>query len=71
MSVKMSHEIEAKIKVPVLAPVAVKLKELDAEFLREVRQVDAYFMDTHKLLHKNDCGLRIRQEFTEGRAKSQ
>lgn len=58
----MSHEIEAKIKVPALGPVADKLKELGATPLHEVRQVDTYLMDSHKLLHKNDCGLRIRQE---------
>jgi adenylate cyclase class 2 len=63
----MRHEIEAKIKVPVLGPVADKLRELGAEFLHDVRQIDTYFTDTNKLLHKNDCGLRIRQEFTESR----
>lgn len=62
----MSQEIEAKIKVPVLEPIADKLKELGAEALHEIRQVDTYFMDMHKLLHKNDCGLRIRQEFIDG-----
>ncbi len=62
MPVKINHEIEAKIKVPALGPVADTLKELGAEPLHEARQVDTYFMDLHKLLHKNDCGLRIRQE---------
>lgn len=65
MQKKMSREIEAKIKVPFLGPLAAKLKELNAELLHEVRQVDTYFMDMHKLLHKNDCGLRIRREFIE------
>ncbi len=63
----MSNEIEAKIKVPALGPVADALKTLGAEFLHDIRQVDTYFMDLHKLLHKNDCGLRIRREFTESR----
>ncbi len=63
----MSHEIEAKIKVPELEPVEARLKTLDAEPLRDIRQVDTYFVDQHKLLHKNDCGLRIRQEFADGR----
>lgn len=58
----MSHEIEAKIKVPGLEPVAARLKELGAEFLHEIRQTDTYFMN--KLLRDNDCGLRIRQEFS-------
>jgi len=58
----MIHEIEAKIKVAALEPVAEKLKQLGAVFLHDIRQIDTYFMDVHKLLHKNDCGLRIRQQ---------
>ena len=58
----MSHEIEAKIKVAALGPIENKLKELDADFVRSVQQVDSYFMDTHEQLRKNDCGLRIRQQ---------
>lgn len=34
--------------------------------MHTVHQVDTYFMDTHKLLHKNDCGLRIRQQVISG-----
>ncbi len=62
----MSHEIEAKIKVASLEPIEDKLKELDADFVQSVQQVDTYFMDTHEQLRKDDCGLRIRQEITEG-----
>lgn len=62
----MNHEIEAKIKVPGLAPVADRLKTLGAEFVHELRQIDTYFMDTHKRLHKNDCGLRIRRQTIGG-----
>ncbi len=62
----MSHEIEAKIKVAVLGPIEDKLKELGANFMQSVRQVDTYFMDTHKQLRKDDCGLRIRQEIAAG-----
>ena len=58
----MTREIEAKIKVPALAPTETRLRELQAKFMHTVHQVDTYFMDTHKLLHKNDCGLRIRQQ---------
>ncbi len=58
----MSHEIEAKIKVAALEPIEDKLKELDADFMRSVRQIDTYFMDTAEQLRKNDCGLRIRQQ---------
>jgi adenylate cyclase class 2 len=62
----MNHEIEAKIKVPSLDGFENKLKELGADFIRMVYQADTYFMDTHKLLHKNDCGLRIRQQVIDG-----
>ena len=62
----INHEIEAKIKVPALAPTVTKLKELGAKFMHNIHQVDTYFMDTHKLLHKKDCGLRIRQEVISG-----
>lgn len=60
------HEIEAKIKVAALEPVAEKLKQLGAVFLHDIRQIDTYFMDTHKLLRKNDCGLRIRRQTIAG-----
>ena len=62
----MNHEIEAKIKVATLEPIENKLKKLNADFIQSVRQVDTYFMDTHKQLRKDDCGLRIRQEIAEG-----
>jgi len=62
----MNHEIEAKIKVAALEPIAGKLKELGAQFLHTTQQTDTYFMDTHKLLHKNDCGLRIRRQSIDG-----
>lgn len=62
----MNHEIEAKIKVPALEPAETLLKELGAKFMHNVHQVDTYFMDTHKLLHKKDCGLRIRQQVIDG-----
>lgn len=61
----MNHEIEAKIKVPTLEGFDRKLKGLGAKFMHTVHQTDTYFMDTHKLLHKNDCGLRIRRQVLE------
>lgn len=61
------HEIEAKIKVAALEPVAEALNTLDANLLREIRQIDTYFMDADGLLKKNDCGLRIRQEWIDGK----
>jgi len=62
----MTREIEAKIKVPSLDLFEEKLKNLGAEFMHTVQQTDTYFMDTHKLLHKNDCGLRIREQAMDG-----
>ena len=62
----MSHEIEAKIKVAALEPVRDTLEKLGADFAQLVQQVDTYLMDTHKLLKKNDCGLRIRQQIADG-----
>jgi len=64
------HEIEAKIKVAQFNPVIDILKQLGAVFMHDVRQVDTYFMDTHKLLRKNDCGLRIRRQFLAGQQTS-
>jgi len=63
----MTCEIEAKIKVEALEPVAGRLQELGAQFLHTIQQADTYFMDTHKLLHKNDCGLRIRRQSIDGK----
>lgn len=62
----VNREIEAKIKVPSLVPAQIRLTELGAKFMHNVHQVDTYFMDTHKLLQKNDCGLRIRQQVIDG-----
>ena len=58
----MSHEIEAKIKVAALEPIADKLKQLGANFLHDVQQVDTHFMDAASQLRKSDCALRIRQQ---------
>lgn len=62
----MSWEIEAKIKVAALEPIREKLEKVGAGFAQSVQQVDTYFMDTHKLLRKNNCGLRIRQQTANG-----
>jgi adenylate cyclase class 2 len=58
----MSHEIEAKIKVAVLEPIADKLEQLGAVFLHDVQQVDTHFMDAASQLRKSDCALRIRRQ---------
>jgi adenylate cyclase class 2 len=58
----MSHEIEAKIKVDALGPIAEKVKQLGARFLHDVGQVDTYFTDTAGKLITNDCALRIRRQ---------
>lgn len=66
----MSHEIEAKIKVADPQAVAAALQACGAEFLHELRQVDTYFMDAHKRLRKNDCGLRIRRQHNGGQTSA-
>lgn len=66
MNPPKNHEIEAKIKMPTLDGLDKKLKELGADFIHTAHQIDTYFMDSHKLLNKKDCGLRIRQQVVSG-----
>jgi adenylate cyclase class 2 len=58
----MSYEIEAKIRVAALEPIADKLKELDVGFLHTIHQTDTYFTDDTGRLRKNGCALRIRRQ---------
>ena len=55
-------EIEAKIKVEDLEPVAQKLKLLDVHPRREIFQRDFFFDRPDLSLKKSDCGLRLRRE---------
>lgn len=62
----MSHEIEAKIKVPGPELIIEKLKGLDCSFSHSTQQTDMYFMDANGRLKKEDCALRIRRQTTNG-----
>ena len=61
----MSYEIEAKIKVDALGPIADKLEQLGAMFLHNVQQSDTYFMDAAGQLRENDCALRVRRQIID------
>lgn len=58
----MTLEIEAKIKVESLEPVARRLKAVEAHFVAEQVQSDAYFLDAAGTLSQRGCGLRLRTE---------
>ena len=54
----MTLEIEAKIKVESLESVARRLKAVEAHFVAEQVQSDAYFLDAAGTLTQRGCGLR-------------
>lgn len=58
----MTLEIEAKIKVDNLNPIARRLGELGARFIAEQMQSDVYFRDADGALEQRGCGLRLRSE---------
>lgn len=66
----MTLEIEAKIQVDGLEPVAERLGELKASFVAEQAQRDAYFLDAAGHLAQRGCGLRLRSETVAGRTVS-
>ena len=55
-------EIEAKIKVESLEPIAERLGHLGARFIARQAQHDAYFFDAAGDLTQRGCGLRLRTE---------
>lgn len=55
------HEIEAKIQVEDLTAAAERLNAVGAEFLHTVTETDTY-LDDHKKLKRQGCGLRIRRQ---------
>lgn len=61
----MSHEIEAKIKVDDLGSIAKTLEAIGAAPIHDIHQIDTYFLDADGRLAQNDCGLRIRQQWSE------
>jgi adenylate cyclase class 2 len=54
-------EIELKLKIDSLQPVAEKLKQLGAEFEGDFIQTDAYYDDSEDSLVNSDRCLRIRK----------
>ncbi|MDO8301632.1 MAG: class IV adenylate cyclase [Sedimentisphaerales bacterium] len=66
----MSVEIEAKLKVDSLEPIAQKLKQIGAIFGGSVFQTDHYFDDTSGSLAKSDKALRLRCETREAIVKT-
>lgn len=58
----MKIEIEAKIRVEALAPLAEKLETLKAERINNLTETDTYFRDNSGKLHENRCGLRLRRQ---------
>lgn len=55
------HEIEAKIQVEDLTAAVERLNAVGAEFLHTVTETDTY-LDDHKKLKRQGCGLRIRRQ---------
>jgi adenylate cyclase class 2 len=63
-------EIEAKIKVDSLEPIAERLKEAGGKFEGELSQRDTYFNDTKGSLTKSGSGLRLRREVSDDGEKT-
>lgn len=59
--IAMALEIELKLKVESLEPVAEKLKQLGAKFEGDFLQIDSYYDDNKDSLVKSDRCLRIRK----------
>ena len=66
----MSVEIEAKLNVESLEPIAQKLAQIGAKAGGEVVQTDYYFDDASGSLAKSDKALRMRKEMREGIEKT-
>ncbi len=55
-------EVEIKARVPSLAQVEEKIKGMNAEFVREVEEVDTYFSHPCRDFSSTDEALRIRND---------
>jgi adenylate cyclase, class 2 len=66
----MNMEIEAKLKVDSLEPVAQMLAQIGATAGGEVVQTDYYFDDAAGSLAKSDKALRMRKEVQECKEKT-
>ena len=60
----MATEIEAKLKVDSLEPIAQKLLAVGAEFLERQHHSDIFFDNSHSSLTKGGRGLRLRKSTT-------
>jgi len=58
----MHTEIEVKLKVEALEPVAQSLAQLDAVFVDKLYLRDYYFDDVDRTLTRTDRGLRLRHQ---------
>ena len=65
----MKLEIEAKVKVEDLEPVAKKLAEVGACFKHELLEKDSYFIDADRTVVRPGCGLRLRRQKSNGKEK--
>ena len=63
-------EIEAKLKVDSLEPIAQKLAQIGAKFVGTVIQTDYYFDDSNSSMAKSDKALRLRHELQDGKEKN-
>jgi adenylate cyclase class 2 len=65
----MNVEIEAKLKVESLEPIAQKLSQVGAKAGPTVNQTDYYFDDKHGSLAKSDRVIRLRNEVQDKNEK--
>ncbi len=70
MMVRMSIEIEAKIKVDRLDEFPARLEKLAAAFLSQTRQLDTLFDRDDLSLKNAGCSLRLRQEQAPAQTKT-
>ncbi|MFC1677800.1 class IV adenylate cyclase [Planctomycetota bacterium] len=56
----MATEIEAKLKVDALEPIAEKLLALGATFIEQQAHIDTFYDNSHSSLTKGGRGLRLR-----------
>ena len=64
----MKIEIEAKIRVESLEPVAELLKAQGATLESVQHHLDSYFVDAERTLTRTDRGLRLRRQTIDGNA---
>jgi adenylate cyclase class 2 len=63
-------EIEAKVKVDLLEPIAQRLDQVGASFKHELLEKDSYFIDSDRMVVRPGCGLRLRREKVNGNERA-